>query len=105
MNTMNYIIILNDGTDEIFNLNGITATDPLDFAEQYDDYFDITKEGEDLQEELDYRTYLKAHDKHYYNGILELSNKPGNLTDEEMQFLNNLKEKFISHTEILKQFS
>jgi hypothetical protein len=87
-----YILILNDGTDEIYNLNGIEANSLADFKTQYQEIFEDT--------DYESRFYAEVY-KWDWEWLLEISNKH-TLTMVEDIGLNSIVDRFISWDEFRK---
>lgn len=109
-----HIIILNDGTDELFNMRGISASSLEDFEKQmremFGDYDSPSNYnpadddfGDDADFNLEYWTYLPVLTESKLEEILEISNKNDN-TEEEYKYLDELADKFISYDELKRVF-
>jgi len=80
--------MLNDGTDEIFNLNGIVCTSLEEFQSAYKDIFD--------GDSYDYRFYYIVDNEWDCDKILDASNK-SNGTDGEQALLSQLQHSFMTY--------
>ena len=90
-----YILMLNDGTDEIFNLNGIECTSLEDFKSQYKEFFD----GEPMTDRFFYLCLGRGH----WTFILDTSNQSFDNTEGEYALLSQLQQHFMTYTQLKKK--
>jgi hypothetical protein len=75
-----YVIIKNDGTDEIYNLNGIICEDLGEFKTKFKMIFDPIRLG--------HPTYYICRDSQEYAEVLRISHKNTEHSHTEMVLLN-----------------
>lgn len=87
------IIILNDGTDEIFNLGLIQANTWEDFLDTYH----LQYEGDSEKD----RTYYRAPNFNHAMRILHIMNSPYDEGYQQQLVLELLEDKFITYEELI----
>lgn len=86
---MHNIIILNDGTDEIYNLNGIRCQIISEFLHEFRNIFEPEDE-QDFHEQLESKSYWVAPSNEEYDHILEISNRLTGTNETEDAELESL---------------
>ena len=94
-----YILIINDGTDELANMHGIAASNENDFRDEFEDMF-----GESPEEYGTAGSYLKINDLDELNNILDISDRFDTDNDEEISYLESLADKAVSWDNIKSTF-
>lgn len=97
-----YILILNDGTDEIYNLNMVVAGTHKGFIDGFMDIFGPFDDFEDLQDQLKYKSYLALTSGPDAKNILRVSNGV-NQDDWEEIFLNEKRKQFYDINDLWKK--
>jgi hypothetical protein len=93
------ILIINDGTDEIFNMHGIEASNEEDFRNQFEDMF-----GESPEEYGTAGSYLSIPTQEQLNKIVTISDANMH-EDEDIEYLELLNNKAVSWNEIKNIFN
>jgi hypothetical protein len=96
---MKYILIINDGTDELANMHGIAASNENNFREEFEDMF-----GESPEEYGTAGSFLRIDNLDELNNILDISDRFDTDNDEEISYLESLADKAVSWGEIQRIF-
>jgi hypothetical protein len=94
-----YILIINDGSDELGNMHGITSTSINDFRRQFEDMFGESPENYGFA-----GSYLKINNLDELNNILDISDRFYTDNNEEISYLESLADKAVSWNEIQNIF-